>query len=119
MIILIKDMSVDELISVTPTAADKIKALLGKDNHLEYGLRLAVKGGGCSGFTYRLAFEEKGNEDDMVLQSNDVRLYVDPKSVLYLTGASIDYVDGLMGAGFKISNPNAVSSCGCGESFSA
>ena len=108
------------MITVSENAKKQAIRLM-EDNNSPQGsfIRVGVKGGGCSGFTYRLAFEEKGNEDDMVLQSNDVRLYVDPKSVLYLTGASIDYVDGLMGAGFKISNPNAVSSCGCGESFSA
>ena len=105
------------MITVTDVAAEKVKTLLGEQGHSEYGLRVAVMGGGCSGFQYNLEFEEAANEMDQTIESNGVKIFIDNKSCLYLNGVTLDYRDGLMGAGFKIENPNARTTCGCGESF--
>ncbi|NKB67756.1 MAG: iron-sulfur cluster insertion protein ErpA [Candidatus Latescibacteria bacterium] len=107
------------MIEVTDHAAAKIKTLLEGEGTPDYGLRVGVMGGGCSGFQYKLAFEEGAKEMDHVLETKGVRVFVDMKSSLYLNGVVLDYADGLMGAGFKIENPNARTTCGCGESFSA
>jgi iron-sulfur cluster assembly accessory protein len=107
------------MITVTEAASTKIRSLLEQNNKLGYGLRMRVVGGGCSGLQYQLAFEEKENAGDKVIESNGIKVFVDMKSSLYLVGSEVDYVDSLMGAGFKINNPNAKSSCGCGESFQA
>ncbi|MCC7261216.1 MAG: iron-sulfur cluster insertion protein ErpA [Candidatus Latescibacteria bacterium] len=107
------------MVTVTDSAADKIRTMLDSQGHPEYGLRMGVVGGGCSGFQYRLAFETAAADMDQIIEVNGVRLFIDPKSCLYLNGVRLDYIDGLMGAGFKIENPNARSTCGCGESFSA
>jgi iron-sulfur cluster insertion protein len=82
-----------------------------------FGLRVYVQGGGCSGFKYGMAYEEKEAEDDCVLEANGLRIFVDPYSAPMLIGTQIDYNDGLQGAGFAIKNPNAKSTCGCGQSF--
>lgn len=110
-----------ELISVTETAASKIAALMAEENKAEAGLRVFVQGGGCSGFQYGLMIEEGAGDAaaDRIFQSNGVRLYVDPISLRYLTGAQVDFVDNLTGGGFTIKNPNAKSTCGCGSSFDA
>ena len=108
-----------ELITVTETAASKISALMAEDEKTEAGLRVFVQGGGCSGFQYGLMIDE-GQADpaaDKVFESNGVRLYGDPISMRYLTGAQVDFVDNLTGGGFTIKNPNATSTCGCGSSF--
>jgi len=103
------------MINLTESAAKRVKTLLVEKE--ETGLRAAVRGGGCSGFTYKL---ELGNKDDndRVVESHGVNLYVDPKSYLYLMGTVIDFVDELNQSGFKFVNPNAKRTCGCGESFS-
>ena len=105
------------MISVTELAADKIKSMLESQGQSAYGLRVAVVGGGCSGFQYKLEFEEAPSEMDQKIETQGVRVFMDPKSCLYLNGVTLDYSDGLMGAGFKIQNPNARTTCGCGESF--
>jgi iron-sulfur cluster assembly accessory protein len=107
------------MVTVTEAAAEQVKTLLKKERHPEFGLRMMVVGGGCSGLQYRLAFDTTPRETDRVIESHGVRVFIDLKSALYLAGAELDYVEGLMGAGFKINNPNATSTCGCGESFSA
>ncbi len=107
------------MITVTDAAASKIKSLLEQQGKPEYGLRMRVVGGGCSGLQYQLNFEEKANPTDRVLETKGIKIFIDMKSSLYLVGSELDYVDGLMGAGFKINNPNAKSTCGCGESFQA
>ena len=107
------------MVTITDAAAEKIKNMLNAQGHAEYGLRMGVAGGGCSGFQYRLAFETGADDMDQVIEEKGVRLFIDPKSCLYLNGVKLDYIDGLMGAGFKIENPNARTTCGCGESFSA
>ena len=107
------------LINVTPTAASKIQALLSEEDKKQAGLRVFVQGGGCSGFQYGLMIEEgEGDaESDRVFESNGVKLFIDPISIRYLTGAEVDFVDNLTGGGFTIKNPNAKSTCGCGSSF--
>jgi iron-sulfur cluster assembly protein len=82
-------------------------------------LRVFIAGGGCSGFQYGMAFENQMEDGDTVFESKGVRLYVDQASAMYLEGAQVDYVDSLMGGGFRIENPNAVSTCSCGQSFNA
>jgi iron-sulfur cluster assembly accessory protein len=106
------------MINVTPTAATKITELLAEEQKDGSGLRVFVQGGGCSGFQYGLMIDEGGSSGDQVFESNGVRLYVDPISVRYLSGAEVDFVDTVTGGGFTIKNPNAVSTCGCGQSFS-
>jgi len=105
------------LLTITPTAANKLGQLLAEKSIPDYGLRVFVAGGGCSGMQYGMAFEQEAREFDSVVELHGVRLYVDPTSAQYLAEATIDYVDNLMGGGFRIENPNAVSSCGCGHSF--
>jgi iron-sulfur cluster assembly accessory protein len=105
------------MITVSNEAAEKIRNLLQREGAPGRGLRVAVKGGGCSGFQYKLEFEEEAGDMDQVIESNGVRLFVDPKSSLYLSGVILRYDDGLMGAGFQVENPNARTTCGCGESF--
>ncbi len=106
-------------VSVTAEAAHKISQLLAEEQKTEAGLRVFVQGGGCSGFQYGLMIEEgTGDADaDRIFQSNGVTLFVDPISVRYLSGAEVDFVDNLMGGGFTIKNPNAKTTCGCGQSF--
>ena len=104
------------MISLTQAAASKLKNLLQDTEHI--GVRPAVKGGGCSGFTYKLEFVSVRDLKDREIESNGIMLYVDSKSFLYLMGTEIDYVDDLNQTGFKFVNPNAKRTCGCGESFS-
>ena len=107
------------MISVTDAAVKKIKTLISENDSKLEGLRMAVKGGGCSGFQYDLEFADCSDELDHIFETKGVKIFVDMKSSLYLNGVILDYQDGLMGAGFKIENPNARTTCGCGESFSA
>jgi len=107
------------MITITEKAAGKVKEIAEAESLAGQGLRLRVVGGGCSGFSYDLYFEDKLGEMDEEFESNGVKLYVDPMSFQYLEGVEIDYVEGLHGAGFKFNNPNSKGSCGCGSSFSA
>ncbi len=102
---------------VTPPAVVKIKQLLAEKNIPDYALRVFVAGGGCSGLQYGMAFEGNVQEFDTTLEIDGVKMVIDPTSLLYVRGAMIDFVDSLMGGGFRIDNPNAVSTCGCGTSF--
>src|SRR3954471_3912083 len=99
-------------------AANKVKQLIDEEGNTELKLRVFVSGGGCSGFQYGFTFDEAQNEDDTVMEKNGVQLLIDAMSFQYLTGAEIDYTEGLEGAQFVIKNPNATSTCGCGSSFS-
>ncbi len=105
------------VLSVTPNAVTVIRNLLTERSIPNHALRVFVSGGGCSGMQYGMAFEENARDFDRVVEVDGVRLLVDPTSLMYLQGATIDYIDSLMGGGFRIDNPNAVSSCGCGHSF--
>lgn len=109
------------MINVTETAASRISELLVEEGRLGAGLRVFVQGGGCSGFQYGLMIDEgEGDaESDQVFEVNGVKLLVDPISLRYLSGAEVDFVDNNMGGGFTIKNPNATSTCGCGQSFNA
>ncbi len=105
------------VLTVTPAATEMIKTLLEQRQIPDHVLRVFVSGGGCSGMQYGMAFEQAPGEHDQIVSSGDVRLVIDPTSLMYLEGATIDFVDSLMGGGFRIDNPNSVSSCGCGKSF--
>jgi iron-sulfur cluster assembly protein len=107
-------------LKVTPEAAKEAKRLIElQGGTSDMVVRVAVQGGGCSGFTYKMNFDSKVSEFDEVIQADGVRVVVDAKSALFLKGTTLDYVNALMGGGFKFINPNATGSCGCGESFSA
>jgi iron-sulfur cluster insertion protein len=108
----------EQVLSATPAATAKIRELQEREALLDKGLRVRVVGGGCHGFSYALGFDDL-KDTDSILEIDGVRFFVDRFSAPYLMGAEVDYLDGLMGAGFKISNPNAKSTCGCGESFGA
>lgn len=103
----------------TDSAANKVKDLIVEEGNPDLKLRVFVTGGGCSGFQYGFTFDEETSDDDTVMQKNGVTLLVDPMSYQYLVGAEIDYTEGLEGSQFVIKNPNAISTCGCGSSFSA
>jgi iron-sulfur cluster assembly accessory protein len=108
------------LVSVTEAAAAQIKRLLDQEGKAaSHALRMKVVGGGCSGLQYQLMFDDRAKENDQQVELGGVRVVVDEKSALYLVGTTLDYVDTLMESGFKIQNPNAKNSCGCGQSFSA
>jgi iron-sulfur cluster assembly protein len=108
------------LIDVTDSAATRIHELLDREGKLDsHGLRMKVIGGGCSGLRYELAFDDQIGEDDTQIEASGVRVIVDEKSALYLVGTTLDFVDTLQESGFKMDNPNASSTCGCGESFGA
>ena len=104
------------MITITESAATKIKQLM-PEGDVDYGLRMRVVGGGCSGFQYQMGLEETPAANDKVYTSNGVKVFIDMKSALYLAGVEVDYLDGLMQSGFKITNPNAKTTCGCGQSF--
>lgn len=105
------------MINITESAATKIKELTPSEMQDKYALRMRVVGGGCSGLQYQMGLEDEQQPNDKVFVSNGVRVVIDMKSALYLAGAEVDYVDGLMQSGFKITNPNAKTTCGCGQSF--
>jgi len=102
-------------ISITEKAAEKVKVAMEKQGK-DSALRLYVSGGGCSGFQYGLAFDHK-NDDDHLIESHGVRVIVDQESAKYLDGSEIDYEESVMGEGFRVNNPNATETCGCGHSF--
>jgi iron-sulfur cluster assembly accessory protein len=104
------------LVNLTPTAAEKVRELLETEENPDLGLRVFVAGGGCSGMQYGMTLDEI-QEGDEVFELNGVKVLLDEMSAQYIAGSEIDYVDSLMGAGFTVNNPNAVSTCGCGHSF--
>lgn len=106
------------LITVTETAAVKIKEFMSEEAEKPEYLRVYVQGGGCSGLSYGMGFEKAPDEDDLVIEENGIKLLVDSYSIDHLRGANVDYIESLMGSGFKINNPNVVKSCSCGSSFS-
>lgn len=109
---------IDNPVTLTETAAEKLGAILEQKGVKEtHALRVFVKGGGCGGMQYGMTFDDNISEDDSVFESFGMKVVVDPTSLFYVSGANIDYQDNLMGGGFHIDNPNAVSSCGCGSSF--
>ncbi len=106
------------MITITPTAEEKIRELMQEEKDT-VGLRVYVRGGGCHGYQYGMAFESKVAEDDTVVEKGGVQVILDSQSAPLLQGAEVDYVDGLQGSGFSIKNPQAKTTCGCGSSFSA
>jgi iron-sulfur cluster assembly accessory protein len=106
----------DLLVSLTPAAAEKIRVLMAEDNDVSV-LRVAIEGGGCSGFQYGLGFDRDAQEGDHAFECEGVQVVVDPFSAPYLKGSTVDYLETIQESGFKIDNPNAVASCGCGHSF--
>ena len=108
----------ERLIKLTPSAAGKVASLLAKQGRPGGVLRVAVVGGGCSGLQYKMDLQDAPANRDILVESGGVRVVVDPKSALYVTGSELDYLDALDG-GFKVKNPNAATTCSCGESFSA
>ncbi len=114
-----ENISTEQGIALTPAAVTKVKEILAKQQEPFEGLRIAVVGGGCSGFQYHMGFEKASGLNDQVLDFDGLKVIVDNNSMHYIKGCQIDYVDGIHGTGFKFNNPNAVSTCGCGESFKA
>ena len=106
------------MINLTPVATGKVKEIMSTQNPAPVALRVAVVGGGCSGFQYHMAFEHQTNETDNVFEFDGLKVLVDQMSAMYLEGIEVDYIETLEGAGFKFNNPNVKSTCGCGSSFS-
>jgi iron-sulfur cluster assembly protein len=113
------DQVQEETVYLTDAAAETVRNLLVQKNVPDYGLRVFVAGGGCSGMQYGMALEAEARAYDHVIEHGGVKIFIDPTSMMYLNQATIDYVDSIMGGGFKVDNPNAVTSCGCGTSFKA
>ena len=105
-------------ITLTPNATAKVKEIMAQQNPAPAGLRVGVVGGGCSGFSYSMQFENSAGMMDKVFTFDGLKVFVDATSVMYLNGCIVDYVETLEGAGFKFENPNVMSTCGCGSSFS-
>ena len=113
------NVQIESEITITEKAVIEIKKIMEENNvPSDYGLRVGVKGGGCSGFTYTLGFDPEIREGDTQIEYNGVKLFIDGKSLFYLSGTQLDYSNGLNGKGFIFNNPNATKTCGCGESFS-
>lgn len=113
----VMDKETVQAIHLTEGAVKMVTTLLEQKQVLGYGLRVFVSGGGCSGMQYGMALEEEPRAYDNVIEQDGVKIFIDPTSLMYLSGSTIDYIDNLMGGGFHIENPNAVSTCGCGHSF--
>ncbi len=106
------------MVTITDKAEGKIRELMKEEQDVE-GLRIYVRGGGCHGYQYGMAFESKVGEDDTIIEKGGIKVIMDPQSAPLLQGAEVDYVDSLQGSGFSIKNPQAKTTCGCGSSFSA
>ncbi len=110
--------NVDDEIKMTEKALAEVKKIMAANNIPDtFGLRVGVKGGGCSGLSYSLGFDKEPRETDKIITKDGIRLFIDPKSLFYLSGTELDYTDGLNGRGFVFNNPNAAKTCGCGSSF--
>jgi len=109
----------ERLVKLTPSAAGKVATLLAKQGRAQGVLRVSVVGGGCSGLQYKMDLQDGPASRDILVESGGVRVVVDPKSALYVTGSELDYIEALQDGGFKVKNPNAATTCSCGESFSA
>jgi iron-sulfur cluster assembly protein len=109
----------ERLIKLSQSAARKVGSLLTKQGRPSGVLRVAVIGGGCSGLQYKMDLQDAPANRDILVESSGIRVVVDPKSALYVTGSELDYTEALQGGGFKVTNPNAATTCSCGESFSA
>lgn len=105
-------------LTFTDAAANKVRTLISEEENQELKLRVYITGGGCSGFQYGFTFDEKTNEGDLIVENQGVKLVIDPMSLQYLIGGTVDYTEGLEGSRFTVNNPNASTTCGCGSSFS-
>ncbi|MBO8142376.1 MAG: iron-sulfur cluster insertion protein ErpA [Firmicutes bacterium] len=105
------------MVTMTTRAAGKLKEIMEAENRHEQGVRIMVKPGGCSGFSYAMGFDSQVRDEDIVVEQHGIRVMIDPQSARFLQGIEVDYVESLMGGGFAIKNPNAVRTCGCGQSF--
>ena len=112
-----ESMESTDVVMLTPVAGAKVRELLETEGNPDLALRVYVAGGGCSGLQYGMALDDSMLEGDTLIETDGIRVLVDAESLGFIMGAEIDYVDSLMGAGFQVNNPNAVSSCGCGHSF--
>jgi len=108
----------EKLVRVTPSASEKLTELLTQNGHPDGALRVAIVGGGCSGLQYKMDLVEGPANKDILVQSQNVKIVVDPKSALFISGSELDYSSDLLNGGFKVKNPNAASECSCGKSFS-
>ena len=117
-ILSIKSSQPQKTVNLTDAAVDKVRELIAAEDDTGLALRMAVRPGGCSGFSYEMYFDAEVDETDIVEEFGDVKVLVDPQSAEMVRGATLDYKEGLMGAGFAIDNPNVTRSCGCGNSFS-
>jgi iron-sulfur cluster assembly accessory protein len=117
-ILTIKSNKPEKTVNVTDLAVEKIGELIAAEGDSSLALRMAVRPGGCSGFSYEMYFDSQIEDDDIVEEFGGVKVVVDPQSAQMVKGSTLDYKDGLMGAGFSINNPNTTSTCGCGNSFS-
>lgn len=104
-------------LEITPTAVSKVKEIMAQQDPMPLGLRVAVVGGGCSGFSYQMNFENQTNPVDKVFEFEGLKVFVNQASLMYLKGTKVDYLETLEGAGFKFENPNVKTTCGCGSSF--
>ena len=104
------------IVSLTEKAASKVKQMLEKENKKEYGLRVGIVMGGCSGYMYDISLDKAPKESDIVIEEKGVRIFMNPESITFMKGSTVDYKEGLQNAGFKINNPNVKRSCGCGHS---
>ena len=104
------------IVALTEKAANKVKSLLEKENKPGYGLRVGVVPGGCSSYTYDIVLEKAPKEDDIVIEEKGVKVFINPASIAFMKGSTVDYIDALTNAGFKINNPNVKTTCGCGHS---
>jgi len=104
------------IVALTDKAANKVKSLLEKENKQGYGLRVGVTPGGCSSYMYDIGLEKEPKTDDIVIEEKGVKIFINPMSIEFMKGSTVDYVDALTNAGFKINNPNVKTSCGCGHS---
>lgn len=112
-------MQQQKLVTITDKAAKKVKEFIGNEGKQVAGLRVYVAGGGCSGLTYGMMLEESPSDEDIVVEESGLKIFLDPASAKYLKGSSIDYLETIEASGFKINNPNVVSTCACGHSFQA
>ena len=117
MTVSVEEITTTDVIEISPAAAERVQQLLDERNLQDHALRVFVSGGGCSGMQYGMGLDGEPRPDDMRFEFSGIQVIIDPLSMGYLQGATIDYVEDLMGGGFKIENPNAVASCGCGHSF--
>lgn len=117
-ILSIKSNRPQKMVELTPTAVEKVAELIQSEDEAGLALRMAVRPGGCSGFSYEMYFDSQIDDSDLIEEFGGVKVVVDPQSADMIKGSTLDYKDGLMGAGFAIDNPNVTHSCGCGNSFS-